>query len=101
MKKLVTNLLLRLAGGWRPKKSKEEIICPRSRQILKKFKVKDLYVICSVDLVKKSGYIQVLKVWDIIPLFEVGKLVEHLDTTIFGTYTEYDLKYFKEKCLDG
>ena len=114
MKKLVIYLLGMLASGWRPKKRNTNIICDQSKQILKQFKVKDLYIVCSVDVVQKSCYIQVLKVWDILPLVDIPELVNHLDTifctytelvnhldTIFCTYTDDFLKRCKAKCLEG
>ncbi|XP_048319279.2 uncharacterized protein LOC107429676 isoform X2 [Ziziphus jujuba] len=100
MKKLVVNLLRMLASGWRPKKRKRNIICELSKQILKQFKVKDLYVVCSVDIVKRSSYIQVLNVWDILPLVEIPDLVKRLDI-VFCTYTDKFLNHCKQKFLEG
>ncbi|KAF3432417.1 hypothetical protein FNV43_RR27157 [Rhamnella rubrinervis] len=99
-KKLVIYLLGMLASGWRPKKRNIDIICNQSRQILKQFKVQDLYIVCSVDVVQKSCYIQVLKVWDILPLVDIQELVKQLDA-IFCTYTDDFLKCCKKKCLEG
>ncbi|KAH7516697.1 hypothetical protein FEM48_Zijuj10G0162600 [Ziziphus jujuba var. spinosa] len=100
MKKLVINLLRMLASGWRPKKRNINIICDKSKQILKKFKVKDLYVVCSNDIVNRSSYIQALKVWDILPLVEIPELVKSLDIT-FCTYTDEYINRCKEKYLEG
>ncbi|XP_024027743.1 TPR and ankyrin repeat-containing protein 1 [Morus notabilis] len=101
MKKLVMNLLLRLANGWRPKQRNVGIICDKSKLALKQFKVKDLYVICSVDIDHEEfRYIQVLKVWDLLPLVDIPKLVKRLDS-MFLTYTDKFLNHCKEKCIEG
>ncbi|KAA8532354.1 hypothetical protein F0562_032391 [Nyssa sinensis] len=99
MRNLVLLLLLKLCNGWRPKRSKD-IICESSLHILKKFKVQGLYIICSVDIVKELWYIQVLKVWDILPLEDIPKLVRRLDG-IFGMYTDDYLNHCKVKCFEG
>ncbi|KAA8532334.1 hypothetical protein F0562_032411 [Nyssa sinensis] len=98
MRNLVLLLLLKLCNGWRPKRSKD-IICESSLHILKKFKVQGLYIICSVDIVKELWYIQVLKVWDILPLEDIPKLVRRLDG-IFGMYTDDYLNHCKVKCFE-
>lgn len=93
-------LLLRLSNGWRPKRRNVDIICDKSKQILKQFKVKDLNVICSIDIVKEGWYVQVLMIWDLLPLVDVPKLVERLDSW-FLTYTDDFLNRCKAKCVDG
>ncbi|PON60109.1 P-loop containing nucleoside triphosphate hydrolase [Trema orientale] len=100
MKKLVVNMLMMLANGWRPKRMNVNITCCKSKQILKRFKVKDLHVICSVDIVKEYSYIQVLKIWDVLPLVEIPKLINHLDA-VFLTYPADSLNRCKAKCFEG
>lgn len=68
--------------------------------MLKQFKVKDLYIICSIDIMKESWYIQVLKVWDILPLEDIPKLAIRLDA-LFGKYANDYLNRCKTKCFDG
>ncbi|KAM6546617.1 hypothetical protein CsatB_027353 [Cannabis sativa] len=101
MRKLVVNMLLRLANGWRPKRrNTTNITCDKSKQNLKQFKVKSMYIICSIDIVKEHRYIQVLKVWDLLPLVEVQELVNRLDT-IFLTYTDDFIRRCKVKHVEG
>lgn len=100
IKKSVINLLLKLAGGWRPKKLNINTICETSSQNLKQFKVENLFVICTVDVIKESEYLQVLKIWNLLPLEEIPKLVKRLDG-IFSRYTEDYINHCKEKCLEG
>ena len=99
-KKLVLDLLLKLSTGWRPKRMKVDLLCGNSSQILKQFKVESLFVVCSTDIVKESMYTQVLKIWDIMPLEDVPKLVKRLDN-IFGSYTDEFISCCSEKCLEG
>ncbi|XP_059668939.1 uncharacterized protein LOC132314035 [Cornus florida] len=97
-KKSVLNLLLKLSSGWRPKKRSVDSVCESSSQSVKQFKVEGLYVVCTIDIVKESRYIQVLKVWDILPLEEISKLVKCLDS-IIAMYTDDFIK--RCKCLEG
>ncbi|KAI3905060.1 hypothetical protein MKX01_017306 [Papaver californicum] len=92
--KSVISLLLKLSNGWRPKKV--DSVCGNSLQLVKQFKVGRLYVISVVDIVKYSSYVQVLKVWDIIPLEEMPKLVKRLDS-IFSMSTDDFINRCKEK----
>ncbi|CAN1804440.1 TPR and ankyrin repeat-containing protein 1 [Linum perenne] len=100
LKITVLDLLLRISGGWRPKKKNVDIKCERSSHVLKQFKVERLYVICSVDITKDTLYTQVLKVWDILPLDDVRKLVNRLEG-IFATYTDEFVMHCNEKCYEG
>ncbi|XP_043696346.1 uncharacterized protein LOC122646811 isoform X1 [Telopea speciosissima] len=99
-KKSVINLLLKLSCGWRPKKSKIDPICESSVQLVKQFKVENLYIICSVDIMKYESYLQVLKVWDILPLEEIPKLVKRLDN-IFAPLTDDFVNRCKVKFMNG
>lgn len=96
----VLNLLLRLSSGWRPKKKTVDMICEKSCMVLKKFKVHGLYMLCSIDIVKEFRYIQVLKVWDILQLEDIEKLVKRLDS-IFDAYTDDFISCCNEKYLEG
>ncbi|KAI9169144.1 hypothetical protein LWI28_007641 [Acer negundo] len=100
-KKLVINLLLKLASGWRPKKRKIDLDCERSSHIVKQFKVEGLNIVCTIDIEKEElQYIQNLKVWDILPLDDVSKLVKRLDD-IFVKYSDDFVNHCKEICLEG
>ncbi|KAJ0095766.1 hypothetical protein Patl1_14988 [Pistacia atlantica] len=99
-KKSVINLLLKLSSGWQPKRRNIDSICESSSRIIKIFKVEGLYTICTIDIVKESNYKQVLKVWDILPLENVPKLVKRLDG-IFVRYTDDYINRCKEKNIEG
>ncbi|KAH1189210.1 TPR and ankyrin repeat-containing protein 1 [Glycine max] len=89
IKKNVINLLIRLSSGWRPKRFSVDLSCENSSQMLKQFKVESFYVICSIDIVKASRYIQVLKIWNILPLEDIPQLAKRLDKVFKGYTNEY------------
>ncbi|KAK9932130.1 hypothetical protein M0R45_019379 [Rubus argutus] len=100
LKKSALNLLLKLSSGWRPKKHNVVTSCSRSSQILKKFKVEGLYIVCTPDIAKDLRYIQILKVWDILPLEDIPKLGHRLET-ILNRYTDDFINLCEEKYLEG
>ncbi|XP_071714212.1 uncharacterized protein, partial [Rutidosis leptorrhynchoides] len=100
LKKLVLNLLLKLSGGWRPKNKSVDLNCRNSSHILKQFKVEGLYVICTIDIIKESKYVQVLKVWDILPFEDIPKLANRLEN-IFAAYTEDYINRCAAKYFEG
>ncbi|KAK6146300.1 hypothetical protein DH2020_020169 [Rehmannia glutinosa] len=100
VKKLAINVLLKLASGWRPKKVNVDWTCESSSYIVKQFKVEKYYVVCSIDIIKDSIYVQVLKVWDILPMVETPKLLKRLDS-IFAMYTDDFINHCNEKLFEG
>jgi hypothetical protein len=106
-KKSVINLLLKLSSGWRPRKRKVDLIFGSSLQILKQFKVEDLYIVCANDIVKEWSavmkelrYHQVLKIWDILPVEDIEKLDKRL-YGMYGKYTDDFINRCQEICLEG
>ncbi|KAM7252228.1 hypothetical protein ACFE04_024111 [Oxalis oulophora] len=99
-KKTILNLLLKVSSGWRPKKKSVDSVCGSSYQIIKKFKVEGLYIVCTVDIIKDYTYTQILKVWDVLPLEDIAKLEKRLEG-IFGKYSDDYINRCKEKFLDG
>ncbi|CAN0880605.1 Probable helicase MAGATAMA 3 [Linum grandiflorum] len=94
-------LLLRLSSGWRPGKINVNIKCKRSSYILKQFKVEGSYVICSIDITKaETIYTQILKVWGVLLLEDVPKLVKRLEG-IFETYTQNFINHCNEIFPEG
>ncbi|KAK6242401.1 hypothetical protein SCA6_007790 [Theobroma cacao] len=65
-----------------------------------KWKVEGLYIVCSIDVVKRQRYTQVLKAWDVLPLEDVGRLVKRLDG-IFKMHTDDFISHCNEKYLKG
>ncbi|KAI3834446.1 hypothetical protein MKX03_032557 [Papaver bracteatum] len=99
-RKSVVNLLVKLSSGWRPKKVTAETLCGNSIQLVKQYKVGSSYIITSIDVAKYSCYTQVLKIWDILPLEEIPKLVKSLDS-IFSIYTDDYLNRCKQEHMKG
>ncbi|GFY91013.1 hypothetical protein Acr_07g0012090 [Actinidia rufa] len=97
---LVINLLVKLSSGWRPKNKNVDSVCESSSHIWKQFKVEGLFVVCTIDIIKELRYMQVLKVWDILALEEIPKLVKRLDG-MFAMYTDDFIKYCNEKQFEG
>ncbi|KAI3949299.1 hypothetical protein MKW98_023236 [Papaver atlanticum] len=93
--KSVVNLLVKLSNGWHPKK-----LCDNSVQFVKQYKVGRIYIISSVDVAKYSCYTQVLKIWDILPLEEIPKIVKSLDS-IFSICTDDYLNLCKMEHIKG
>ncbi|KAK3421353.1 hypothetical protein EUGRSUZ_G02006 [Eucalyptus grandis] len=100
IKMSIIMLLSRLSSGWRPKKWNVDIICEHSSHIVRQFKAEGLYVLCTIDVVKELRYIQILKIWDVMPLEDVAKLVKRLDS-IFETYSDDFISRCNEKCFEG
>ncbi|KAK3421375.1 hypothetical protein EUGRSUZ_G02033 [Eucalyptus grandis] len=100
IKMSIIMLLSRLSSGWRPKKRNVDIICEHSSHIVRQFKAEGLYVLCTIDVVKELRYIQILKIWDVMPLEDVAKLVKRLDS-IFETYSDDFISRCNEKCFEG
>lgn len=91
-------MLLRLADGHRPKSKIADF--PDAFQFAKQCRVRELYVVWMVDIVKNEEYIQVLKLWDILPLSEIPKLARRLDN-IFAMYTDEYIDLCKMKRIEG
>ncbi|KAF7849074.1 hypothetical protein BT93_L1266 [Corymbia citriodora subsp. variegata] len=100
IKMLIIRLLSKLSNGWRPKRGNVDIICEHSSHIVRQFKAESLYVLCTVDIVKELRYIQILKIWDVLPLEDVAKLVKRLDS-IFETYSDDFISRCNEICIEG
>ncbi|PON39568.1 P-loop containing nucleoside triphosphate hydrolase [Parasponia andersonii] len=98
-KKSVINLLLKLSDGWRPR-NHIVAVCRNSLQI-KSFKIEGLCVVSTVEIVQRHlGYVQVLKIWDLLPNEDTPRLINHIDC-IFENYTEDFIKLCNENCFEG
>ncbi|XP_048129476.1 helicase sen1-like [Rhodamnia argentea] len=96
----ILNLLSKLAGGWRPEKSNVGLFPKSSSHMVKQFKVEGLYVLGTVDILKELRYIQILKIWDVLPLMDAMRLAERLGIE-FKAYTDDFIGRCNEKCLEG
>lgn len=99
IQKEVIDLIMKLSSGWRPKN--EDVVKGCSFLLLKQYGVKGQFVIWAVDILKEdSHYIQVLKIWDIVPLAEIPKLVVRSNARI-GKYAEDHKLKCRFKCKEG
>ncbi|KAL4575585.1 hypothetical protein LXL04_022433 [Taraxacum kok-saghyz] len=98
MKNLVVDLLQKLSGGWRPNDGK--VYSKTLSKVFKTFMVEGLHVIWTTDIMKETKYIQVLKIWDILPLKEIPKLRKELEN-IFSAYNEDYMNRCTTKHLEG
>ena len=51
-------------------------------------------------MTEELRYSQVLKIWDILPIEDIPKLVKRLDS-MFGKYTDDFINHCQEKYLEG
>ncbi|KAJ8531447.1 hypothetical protein K7X08_026881 [Anisodus acutangulus] len=83
------SLLVKLSSGWR-KPEKNSTFSNKgsgSSVLLEVYNVKHLKLIWTIDILEQnSTYVQVLKIWDIIPGYHIPKLAKNLDIH-FGKYT--------------
>ncbi|KAL8056362.1 hypothetical protein ABFX02_04G115400 [Erythranthe guttata] len=100
VKKLVLTVLLKLASGWRPKNINVDYKCESSSYIVKQIKVARYYVVCSIDLVKDPVYVQIFKVWDVLPTTDTTKLLKRLDN-LFAMYTDDFIDRSNDKLCEG
>ncbi|GKV00265.1 hypothetical protein SLEP1_g12984 [Rubroshorea leprosula] len=95
-------LLEKLSSGWRlmPNK-KTHYVLDSSSAFLELYPVNDLLnLLWTVDIIKEnSHYKQVLKIWDILPLQDVPKVAEHLDS-LFVNYTVDKINRCKYRSLE-
>ncbi|KAJ4973316.1 hypothetical protein NE237_006490 [Protea cynaroides] len=97
-------LLMKLASGWRHPQLLNNLYLSggTSSELLEVYKVDELLnIVWTVDIFRENfNCIQVLKVWDILPLQEIPKLANQLDA-LFGNYRVDDMNRCKFKCAEG
>ncbi|XP_008222458.2 PREDICTED: helicase SEN1-like [Prunus mume] len=99
----LVSLLTKLSNGWRQsRKNKRTIVHGTCAQVLQKYKVKGLLnLIWSVDVLQEnSDYVQVLKIWDVLPVSDTPELDKRLEN-MFHSYTTAEMNLCLLKCVDG
>jgi len=100
----ICTLLRQLSSGWR--QSKREInfgvVDDTSSQLLELYKVNEsLHLVWTIDVIEEnSNYVQVLKIWDVLPLSEVTILARNIDIS-YRSYSVDILRFCKTRCYDG
>ncbi|KAG4920415.1 hypothetical protein JHK86_049228 [Glycine max] len=81
--KKICSLLMQLSSGWRQphRNINIRVLDDTSSQQLELYKVNEsLYLAWTIDVLEEnSNYVQVLKIWDVLPLSEVSNLVRDVD----------------------
>ncbi|KAM3684523.1 hypothetical protein ACB098_11G053200 [Castanea mollissima] len=102
-RKEVLTLLESLANGWRQPLEMKKLFYHNgtSSQLLEQYKVNGfLNLVWTVDILEENScYIQILKVWDILPLSEMPRLANRLDV-LFENYTVDKMNRCKHKSLN-
>ncbi|RVW94661.1 putative helicase MAGATAMA 3 [Vitis vinifera] len=97
-------LLEKLSSGWRrpDNEANPNTINGTCSQLLEQYKVTNiLNLVWSVEILKEdSNYIQVLKVWDILPMERTPKQAARLEI-LFGNKRVIDMDHCKFKCVEG
>ncbi|KAK2983049.1 hypothetical protein RJ640_001866 [Escallonia rubra] len=100
----VVSILLELSNGWRqPSREKTNTnMAAVSSQLLEQYNVNGyLSLIWSVDVLKEASmHVQVIKVWDILPVKIIPELARHLNIR-FGNYTPNTIKLCKYRRVEG
>ena len=101
--KKVMSLLAKLSSGWRqPHEERNLIVYYETSQLIEIYKVDEqLNLVWTVDILKEdSYYIQVMKVWDVVPLSDIPRLAKQLDI-LFGSYAVDKMHRCKDRCVEG
>ncbi|XVF06351.1 hypothetical protein REPUB_Repub06bG0040500 [Reevesia pubescens] len=95
--KQMLNLLQKLSSGWRQTPAQKN-----KHGLLQVYPVNGfLNLLWSVEIINEnSQFIQVLKIWNILPLLDIPKVAKNLET-LFGEYTVYKMCRCKCQCLEG
>ncbi|KAF5198891.1 UvrD-like Helicase, ATP-binding domain, P-loop containing nucleoside triphosphate hydrolase, partial [Thalictrum thalictroides] len=94
IKQIVLGFLLRLANGWRPKHRCVYSLKPSMHKFVKLYRVNGIYLICTIDIDNDAEFTQVLRIWDVVPLVEIPKLVAKLEEM-----TSVCSDYYMERCM--
>jgi hypothetical protein len=85
LRREVLQKLVKLGGGWRSAVKNSDIT--DAFQLSKVYRIRDLYLVWSIDLEKNERYFQIIRIWDILSHHHVSRTVQHLDN-LFSMYTD-------------
>lgn len=88
IRKKIFYILSKLSSGWRQTHEQRYLNFKEGIPLLLEYiKVDDmLYLVWNVDIVEeKASFVQCLKVWNVLPWFEIPKLAMYLNT-FYSTY---------------
>ncbi|XP_021826452.1 probable helicase MAGATAMA 3 isoform X2 [Prunus avium] len=100
----VISLLTKLSNGWRQSDKDKGVMVHGGTcaKLLEKYEVKgQLNLMWSVDVVQEnSDYVQVLKIWDVLPISDAPELEKRLEI-MFCSYTTDNMNLCMLRCVDG
>jgi len=100
----ICSLLRQLSSGWRQPKREINfgVVDDTSSQLLELYKVNEsLYLVWTIDVIEEnSNYVQILKIWDVLPLSEVTNLARNIDIS-YRSYSVDILRFCKTRLYDG
>ncbi|XP_020216261.1 uncharacterized protein LOC109799987 [Cajanus cajan] len=102
--KKICSMLVQLSSGWRQPHREINIgfVDDTSTQLLELYKVNEsLYLAWTIDVLEEnSNYVQVLKIWDVLPLSEVSNLARDINIS-YRSYSVDILRCCKIRCSEG
>lgn len=98
----IENFLERISQGWLNEEESERDNLVSSSQLLKQSKIDDvLRLIWAVDILKEDfHYVQVLKIWDVLPSSGVLEALKRLDLN-HTKYTKDEIEKCRARCIKG
>lgn len=99
----VVSLVLKLSNGWRETSKNETFrnMDGISSQLMQLYQVGQLKLIWTTDILQENPTTtQVIKIWDVLPLTEIPKLMKKLDLVI-GNYTMKHLNRCLREKVEG
>ncbi|XP_039121412.1 LOW QUALITY PROTEIN: uncharacterized protein LOC120258127 [Dioscorea cayenensis subsp. rotundata] len=97
-KTLMFYMLLRIADGWRARKGNIDIT--DSFGLSRVYRFKGLYLVWSVDICKQENYTQILKIWNLLPLYEISNYIKRLEN-IFSAHSDEYIEHCRAKQVQG
>ncbi|VVA94176.1 unnamed protein product [Arabis nemorensis] len=100
--KKIRSFVERISQGWLHEEDSARDNLVSSSQLLKQSKIDDvLRLIWAVDILKEEfHYVQVLKVWNVVPLSDAYEAVKRLDSSHMK-YTRDEIEKCRARCIRG
>ncbi|XP_072151284.1 LOW QUALITY PROTEIN: uncharacterized protein [Setaria viridis] len=98
LRREVLQKLVKLGGGWRTTIKSSDVT--DAFQLAKVYRIRDLYLVWSIDLEKNERYFQIIRVWDILSQQHVARTVQHLEN-LFSMYTDDYIDHCRRVQTEG
>jgi hypothetical protein len=90
--------LVKLGGGWRTTIKNSDLT--DAFQLAKVYRIRDLYLVWSIDVEKNERYFQIIRVWDLLSQQHVTRTVQHLEN-LFSMYTDDYIDHCRRVQTEG